>query len=70
MHNDDHNTFAVVHYLLRKVCGYDEETARDQTRTIHENGNTVAGTYDRRTAEAVTLGLVRAGLRVRFRRVR
>ncbi|SDK12456.1 ATP-dependent Clp protease adaptor protein ClpS [Lentzea albidocapillata subsp. violacea] len=25
VHNDDHTTFAVAHYLLRKICGHDWE---------------------------------------------
>ncbi|MFS8098775.1 ATP-dependent Clp protease adaptor ClpS [Lentzea alba] len=70
VHNDDHNTFSVVRHLLKKVCGHDADTARALTAQVHDNGRAVAGTYDRATAEAITLRLVRFGLHAKFGRVR
>jgi ATP-dependent Clp protease adapter protein ClpS len=68
VHNDDHNLIPVVHYLLRKICGHDWETARDLTMAVHETGGAVVGVHDRETAEAVTVELLRHGLSASFGR--
>ena len=68
VHNDDHTPFVVVHHLLRTVCELDTDTALAFTRTIHENGSCGIGTYDRETAESITVRLVRTGLRAELRR--
>ncbi|MFS8098773.1 ATP-dependent Clp protease adaptor ClpS [Lentzea alba] len=64
--NDDLNSFAVVHHLLRKVCRLDSDAARQQTLAIHQSGIAAIGTYDRQTAEAFTVQLVRYGLLASF----
>ncbi|MGI5500975.1 ATP-dependent Clp protease adaptor ClpS [Lentzea sp. CA-135723] len=63
VHNDDHNTFALVHHVLRTVCGHDDARARTTTLEIHGSGKSVVGSYDRVSAEATTLRLLRLGLR-------
>ncbi|SFQ97155.1 ATP-dependent Clp protease adaptor protein ClpS [Lentzea waywayandensis] len=63
MHNDDINTFALVHYVLRTVCGHDDARARAKTMEIHLSGRSVLGDYDRASAEAMALRLVRLGVR-------
>ncbi|MET9230801.1 ATP-dependent Clp protease adaptor ClpS [Lentzea sp. NPDC003310] len=68
LHNDDHNTFAVVHYLLRKICGLDWEAARDLTMKVHLTDGAYVGAYDRETAEALTVELLRNGLSASVRR--
>ncbi|KJK43211.1 hypothetical protein UK23_34220 [Lentzea aerocolonigenes] len=67
MHNDDHTPFAVACHLLRTVCGFDVEKARGLTAAIHQSGSVAVGSYDRATAESITLRLVRAGLRAELR---
>ncbi|WP_434442769.1 ATP-dependent Clp protease adaptor ClpS [Lentzea sp. E54] len=68
LHNDDHNTFAVVHYLLRKICGLDWESARDLAIRVHEKDGAFVGVHDRETAEALAVELLRHGLSASVRR--
>lgn len=63
VHNDDHTPAAVVHHLLRTVCELDADAALGLTTLIHHSGSACIGSYDRATAETVTLRLVRAGVR-------
>lgn len=67
MHNDDHIPFAVAYHLLRTICEFDAEKARGLTAAIHQSGSVAVGSYDRATAESITLRLVRAGLRAELR---
>lgn len=68
LHNDDHTPFAVVHHLLRTVCELDADSALGLTTLIHQSGSAGVGSYDRATAESITLRLVRAGLRARLQK--
>ncbi|MEV6239514.1 ATP-dependent Clp protease adaptor ClpS [Lentzea sp. NPDC051838] len=68
LHNDDVNLIPVVHYLLRKICGHDWETARDLTMTVHHTSGAAVGVHDRETAEAITVELLRHGLSAGIRR--
>ncbi|MFD9705640.1 ATP-dependent Clp protease adaptor ClpS [Lentzea sp. NPDC059081] len=70
VHNDDHNLFAVVHHLMRKVCGANDAVAREKTNEIHRKGRSVVGEYGSRDeAEAVALSLVRFGLHAELGKV-
>ena len=62
VHNDDHTPFAVVCHLLRTVCELDADSAHGLTTTIHHNGSSGVGSYDRAAAESIALRLVRAGV--------
>ncbi|MDX8049035.1 ATP-dependent Clp protease adaptor ClpS [Lentzea sp. BCCO 10_0798] len=67
VHNDDHNVFAVVHHLLRKVCGASDAVAREKTTEIHQGGRAVVGEYESRDeAETIALDLIRFGLHTTF----
>lgn len=68
MHNDDHTPFAVAYHLLRTVCELDADKARGLTTAIHHGGSAGVGSYDRETAEFITLRLVRAGMRAELRK--
>jgi ATP-dependent Clp protease adapter protein ClpS len=68
VHNDDHTPFAVANHLLRTICELDADSALELTTMIHQQGSAGVGSYDRATAESVTLRLVRAGLRARLQK--
>ncbi|MFJ8959557.1 ATP-dependent Clp protease adaptor ClpS [Lentzea sp. NPDC102401] len=63
VHNDDVNSFVLVHHILRTVCGHDDARAREKTMEVHRSGRSVVGAYDRASAEAMALRLVRFGVR-------
>lgn len=67
VHNDDHNVFAVVHHLMRKVCGASDAVAREKTTEVHRDGRAVVGEYGSRDeAETIALDLIRFGLHTTF----
>ncbi|MFJ5985081.1 ATP-dependent Clp protease adaptor ClpS [Lentzea sp. NPDC092896] len=68
LHNDDVNSFMLVHHILRTVCGHDDAQARAKAVEIHHAGRSVVGEYDSADAEALTVRLVRLGLRATFGR--
>ena len=68
LHNDDVNSFMLVHHILRTVCGHDDAQARAKTMEIHHAGKSVVGAYNNAEAEALTVRLVQLGLRATFGR--
>jgi ATP-dependent Clp protease adapter protein ClpS len=64
VHDDDVNTFALVHYILRTVCGHDDAQARERTLEIHRSSRTVMDAQDRSSAEVMAVRLARLGMRV------
>ncbi len=67
VHDDDVNTFVLVHHILRTVCGHDDAQARENTRKVHRSGSSVVAVRDRSGAEIMALQLTRFGLRASFR---
>lgn len=66
LHNDDHTPFAVVHHLLRTVCGLDADTALGLTTTSHQSGSAAIGSYVRGLRLPRPVMLRRALLRKMF----
>ncbi|WP_439656509.1 ATP-dependent Clp protease adaptor ClpS [Lentzea sp. HUAS TT2] len=64
VHDDDVNTFALVHHILRTVCGQDDAQARERTLEIHRSSRTVMDAQDRSAAEVMAVRLARLGMRV------
>lgn len=50
-YNDDTTSFDFVIQVLTVIFSYDEFSAEDKAREIHENGNSVVGTYFYEIAE-------------------
>ncbi|GLZ33209.1 hypothetical protein Lesp02_53970 [Lentzea sp. NBRC 105346] len=67
--NDDVNTFAVVRFLMMRLCGHDAAGSLSVANAVHTSGSADIATYEaQQQAEELVAVLQRHGLRAAVRR--